>query len=131
MTWFDNLLTYFSESNAMALLLLALVIVIVYIMIRLHLSKDTAFDLEDLICENGKLDEKKFTRFGAWLLSSWGFVYIMVKHPDSLPEWYFIGYMGVWVTNAIMDRRVNDRNRWRREYQDDLPRPQEPERPAQ
>lgn len=117
----------------MALLLLALVIVILYIIIRLHLNRDSAFDLEDLICHNGKLDEKKFTRFGAWILSSWGFVYVMVKHPDSLPEWYFIGYMGVWVTNAIMDKRMNDRRRDRRrdyEYDiDHLDRPQDYERP--
>lgn len=126
MNWFDHLLTYFDQSNAMALLLLGLVIMIGYVMVRLHLNRDSAFDLEDLICEHGKLDEKKFTRFGAWLLSSWGFVYIMVKHPDSLPEWYFIGYMGVWVTNAIMDRRVNDR----KSDIKDLPKPPESDRPA-
>ena len=130
MTWFDNLLSYFTASNALALMLLGLILVIFYIMVRLHLSKESTFDLEDLICDNGKLDEKKFTRFGAWVLSSWGFIYIMIKHPDSLPEWYFIGYMGVWVTNAIMDRRVNDHKNDRHEYRIDQDRPSEPERPA-
>jgi hypothetical protein len=110
MNWIDTLLSYFNQANSMAIMLLGLIVGVFYILVRLHLNKDSAFDLEDLVTTDGKLDEKKFTRFGAWVLSSWGFIYIMIKHPDSLPEWYFLGYMGVWVTNAILDHRMNGSN---------------------
>jgi hypothetical protein len=110
MNWIDTVLTYFNQTNSMAIMLLGLIMGVFYILVRLHLNKDSAFDLEDLVTTDGKLDEKKFTRFGAWVLSSWGFIYIMIKHPDSLPEWYFLGYMGVWVTNAILDHRMNGSN---------------------
>jgi hypothetical protein len=110
MNWFDQLLSYFTEANAMAIMLLALFIVILLIFTKLQLDRDSAFNLEDLICHNGRLDEKKFARFGAWVLSSWGFVYLMVKNPDSLPEWYFIGYMGVWVSNVIIEKFVSNRS---------------------
>jgi len=107
MNWGQLILNYFSQANSMAILLMLLICGILYLIIRLHFDQNSNFDLEDLVSTDGKVDEKKFTRFGAWLLSSWGFVYIMVKHPDSLPEWYFLGYMGVWVTNAILDNKLN------------------------
>lgn len=134
MTWFDRVLGYFSEANAMSLMLLALFVVILIIFVRLQFDRDSSFNLEDLICHNGRLDEKKFARFGAWVLSSWGFVYLMVKNPDSLPEWYFIGYMGVWVSNAIFEKYVSgrsDRDEYRNYYRPpaDLPRPHESEYP--
>ena len=73
-------------------------------------NKDDEFDLKDLVSTGGKLNEKKFTRFGAWVISTWGFIYILINNPGNFPEWYFVGYMAVWVGNAIMDKYV-DRNR--------------------
>ena len=71
----------------------------------MHRNPDDAFDIKDLVSKDGKLDEKKFTRFGAWVVSTWGFVYLIVN--DKLSEWYFIGYMGAWVANAILDKFAN------------------------
>lgn len=107
MDTFLAFLNYFNEENTMELLLLLMVSFVIFVMVRLHFSNSSAFDLEDLVCHNGRLDEKKFTRFGAWVISTWGFIYIMVKNPNSIPEWYFVGYMGVWVTNVIFDRYVD------------------------
>lgn len=118
---------YFNEQNVMEILLLLLIAMIVLAVFKLHFSDDTSFDLEDLVCHNGRLDEKKFTRFGAWIISTWGFVYIMVKNPDSIPEWYFVGYMGVWVTNVIfdryMDKRGEDKSHRNSRYFDPTDRP--------
>jgi len=133
MNWFDQTLIYFQDANALAVMLIALFIVILIIFIKLQFDTDSSFDLEDLICHNGRLDEKKFARFGAWVLSSWGFVYIMVKNPDSLPEWYFIGYMGVWVSNVIVEKFISSKgsnaNSIYYRPPQDLPRPDQPEYP--
>lgn len=76
-------------------------------MIAMHRNPEDSFDIKDLVSKDGKLDEKKFTRFGAWVISTWGFIYLIVSNPTTFPEWYFMGYMGVWVANAIFDKYVN------------------------
>lgn len=75
-----------------------------------NLSNDdkTDINLTDLITINGKLSERKLTRFGAWIVSTWGFVYL-ISH-DKLSEWYFIGYMGAWVANALIGKMIQDPN---------------------
>lgn len=88
-----------------------LTIVVVFLLLLLwvwHRQSDNRVDLKDLVCVNGHLDEKKFTRFGAWIVSTWGFVYMIID--DQFTEWYFVGYMGVWVTNAILDKYFSNRS---------------------
>lgn len=104
-----QVLSMFSGSHALEWLLFMLITGILYILIRLHLSSNSNLNLEHLITTNGKIDEKKFTRFGAWFLSSWGFLYLLIQHPDSIPEWYFLGYMGIWVSNVILEKYVGNK----------------------
>ena len=62
--------------------------------------KPTEFDLTDLICTNGKLNDKKFIRFGSWVVMTWGF-YAMVED-GKLTEWYVGVYGALWVGNAAL-----------------------------
>jgi hypothetical protein len=73
-----------------------------------HKDSKSKIDLTDLICSDGKIDEKKFTRLGAWIVSTWGFVYLIVD--NKFTEWYFTGYIAVWVGNAIVDKYLNSKN---------------------
>ena len=41
----------------------------------------------------------------SWIVSTWGFVYLIIQ--DRLDEWYFVGYMGVWVANAILAKKLS------------------------
>lgn len=85
-----------------------LVIVVLFLLLLLwlwHRGSDNNIDLKDLICSKGRIDEKKFVRFGAWIVSTWGFVYLIVE--ERFSEWYFMGYMAAWVGNAILDKYVN------------------------
>lgn len=87
---------------------MVLTIVVVFLMLLLwiwHSSSHNRVDLKDLVCREGRLDEKKFTRFGAWIVSTWGFVYMIID--DQFTEWYFVGYMGVWVSNALLDKYLS------------------------
>ena len=86
-------------------------IIILFLLTLLYVwHKDTKskVNLTDLICKDGALDEKKFTRFGAWIVSTWGFVYLMLD--NKFTEWYFTGYMAIWVGNAIVDKYLNTKN---------------------
>jgi hypothetical protein len=110
MEHFEKFMNFFSGPNALEVLLLLMVIVAIYVMARLHSNKDTIFNIADLICVGGKLDEKKFTRFGAWVISTWGFLYILVSNPHSFPEWYFMAYMGIWTAQVVVDKFLNKDN---------------------
>ena len=88
-----------------------LVLVVIFLLTLLyvwHRDSKSKVDLKDLICKDGIIDEKKFTRFGSWIVSTWGFVYLIVD--NRFTEWYFTGYIAVWVGNAIVDKYVNNKN---------------------
>lgn len=104
---FETFMNYFTAPNTMELLLALLVLIIIITLIQMTRNPNDELDLKDLVSTEGKLDEKKFTRFGAWVISTWGFIYILVNNPGNFPEWYFVGYMAVWVGNAIMDKYMN------------------------
>ena len=95
---------FFTAQHAMQVLLALLILIVLTTLVKLTANRNEKFDLRDLVATDGHLDEKKFTRFGAWVISTWAFVYILVSSPNAFPEWYFVGYMGVWVTNAIFDK---------------------------
>lgn len=106
---FTSFMNYFNTANTMELLLALMLLVVIVTMIRMTLNPSDSFDLKDLVSVDGKLEERKFTRFGAWVISTWGFIYILVNNPTQFPEWYFVGYMTVWVGNAIMSKYVNEK----------------------
>lgn len=106
---FDKVMNYFTTANTMEMLLALLIVMIIFVLARMSCNPNDSFNLKDLVSVDGKLDEKKFTRFGAWVISTWGFVYILVSDVKTLPEWYFIGYMGAWVANTIMDKYMNNK----------------------
>lgn len=107
---FDRIMNYFTAANTMELLLAIMLLIIVITLVRMTLNPSDSFDLKDLVSEDGRLQERKFTRFGAWVISTWGFVYILVNNPSTFPEWYFVGYMTVWVSNAIMSKYMGNKS---------------------
>lgn len=62
--------------------------------------------ISDLICIDGRLNESKMARFGAFVVSTWAFVYLVVT--DGMTEWYFVGYMTAWVGNALFSKYMNE-----------------------
>jgi hypothetical protein len=116
---FNSIVEWFTAAHTMQLLLAILVLGTLYILVQLSRNPSDKLNLADLVTVDGRLDEKKFTRFGAWVVSTWAFVYLIVNSPGNFPEWYFVGYMGVWVSNAIFDKymtakEMNAETRYRR-----------------
>lgn len=105
----ETFFNYFTAANTMELLLALMVLIIIITLIQMTRNPNDELDLKDLVSTEGRLDEKKFTRFGAWVISTWGFIYILVNNPGNFPEWYFVGYMAVWVGNAIMDKYMTNK----------------------
>ena len=94
-----------SDKDIMYVVLASIVLLCTFYLYRLNNDKKSDIYITDLITENGRLEERKFTRFGAWLVSTWGFVYLIVE--QQLSEWYFVGYMGAWVANALIGKSLS------------------------
>lgn len=80
------------------------IVVVIATMIAWNIQKDKSnqIDLKDLICVDGRVNEAKFMRFTAFVVSTWGFVYLIVDQRFS--EWYFAGYMTAWAGNALVNK---------------------------
>lgn len=89
----------------MSLALITMVAVLAAILWNFHRDKDNQVDLKDLICHEGQVNEAKVARFGAFIVSTWGFVYLILD--ERFSEWYFAGYMAAWCGNALVNKYLN------------------------
>lgn len=105
---FIDFTTISKMKVSMSMLLAVVVVFLIALLWIWHRDSRNRIDLRDLICVDSKLDEKKFTRLGAWIVSTWGFVYLILD--SKFTEWYFTGYMAIWVGNAIVDKYLNNKN---------------------
>lgn len=98
----------FLSSDFMIIVLAFILLAILLWLYNVNNDKSSSASLLDLITINGKLNERKLTRFGTWIVSTWGFVYLISK--GTLSEWYFIGYMGAWVANALIGKAIGSKS---------------------
>lgn len=97
------------EHIFMWFMLLALLIVWVSLLWSWHSNKSNNVNLQDLIMINNKLDESKMNRFIAFVVSTWGFVFLLVT--GQFTDWYFMGYMAAWVSNALFSNYLRQRDK--------------------
>lgn len=106
---FDNT---FTMDDFMTVLLIFLLAVFIFTVSKwlwkLNNDKNNTIYFIDLISVGGRLNERKLSRFGAWIISTWGFMYLILN--NKLSEWYFVGYMGAWVANALIGKAIPDPN---------------------
>lgn len=94
------------QVNSMFLMYVILAMVLgcaVYLLRKIDRDNKNNYSLMDLIVSEGKIQERKVTRLGTWIVSTWGFVYLIIE--GKLDEWYFVGYIGSWVANAILSAK--------------------------
>lgn len=101
-------------EDVMYVILLLFFITGIIILWRLNRNPNNPLYLTDLISVDGKINERKLSRFGAWVVSTWGFVYLIID--DNLSEWYFIGYMGAWVANALIGKAIGSKDPYKQHY---------------
>jgi len=97
------------QIDSMFLMYVILLLIVgfsVYFLRKIDKDKHNTYSLMDLIVDDGKIQERKVTRLGTWIVSTWGFVYLIID--GKLDEWYFVGYIGAWVANAILAKRQSD-----------------------
>ena len=92
-------------ASGMVISLIILVILAIAFIWNIQRDRDNTVDIKDLICSDGRINEAKFMRFTAFVVSTWGFVYLIVDQRFS--EWYFAGYMAAWAGNALVNKWLN------------------------
>jgi len=96
------------QVDSMILMYIILVVILgfaLYYLRKVDKDKKNTYSVMDLIVDDGKIQERKVTRLGTWVVSTWGFVYLIIE--GKLDEWYFVGYIGAWVANAILAKRLS------------------------
>lgn len=70
--------------------------------------RNKQFDLLDLVTgDNGKASMSKFGQCGAFIVSSWGFVYLV--EAGTLSEWYYGTYMVAWTGTSLLNKMIDQR----------------------
>lgn len=95
-------------NQAMNVVIAIVVVIAALIIWNFQRDRNNQVDIKDLICTDGRINEQKFMRFTAFVVSTWGFVYLIVDQRFS--EWYFAGYMAAWAGNALLDKWLNARS---------------------
>ena len=75
---------------------------------RWHVNPENHFNVMDLVCTDGAVNDKKFMRFGSWVVMTLGFYTLSMHHPKEL-VWYAPLYGSLWVGAAALDK-------WQREH---------------
>jgi hypothetical protein len=81
-------------------------IAIVISFIRAHFSNND-FDLMKLMVfdSKGKMSDSKARLNGAFLITSWAFVFLTMN--DKLTEWYVAVFLAAWVGDRFAARKAN------------------------
>lgn len=96
-----------TEVIIMWLFLLVLIVGFMFLLKAWNDDDTNQILITDLICTDGRINESKMARFGAFVVSTWAFVYMVVT--EAMTEWYFIGYMTAWVGNALFNKYMSNK----------------------
>jgi len=100
-----ELLNGMEASHGMNVILAIVIVIAALIIWNFQRDHNNQVDIKDLICTDGRINEHKFMRFTAFVVSTWGFIYLIVDQRFS--EWYFAGYMTAWTGSALINKWLN------------------------
>ena len=103
-----------TNINLMYIILSLILIIFFFFLRSIHNDKTNPYTFMDLVVSDKKIQERKVTRLGTWIVSTWGFVYLLMQ--GQLHEWYFVGYIGAWVANAIFAKGNNNNTTKEEDY---------------
>lgn len=78
-----------------------------FLLWRIQRAPSNTFDVADLIMWEGKASLTKFAQLGAFMTSTWGFVYLTAH--NQLTETYFTGYMLAWTGAGALNQWLGSR----------------------
>ena len=103
-----EILQVMQPHHGMNVIMAVIAVIAVLIIWNIQRDKNNQVDIKDLICVDGKINSNKFMRFTAFVVSTWGFIYLIVDQRFS--EWYFAGYMATWTGSALLSKWIDSKS---------------------
>jgi hypothetical protein len=103
-----EMLQTLQPSHGMNVIMALIAVIAVLIIWNFQRDKNNQVDIKDLIFVDGKINSNKFMRFTAFVVSTWGFIYLIVDQRFS--EWYFAGYMATWTGSALLSKWIDSKS---------------------
>lgn len=103
-----EILSTMQVNHYMNLVIAIVVMVSLLVIWNFQRDRNNKVDIKDLICTDGRINSNKFMRFTAFVVSTWGFIYLIVDQRFS--EWYFAGYMATWTGSALLSKWIDSKN---------------------
>ena len=103
-----EILQVMQPHHGMNVIMAIIAVIAVLIIWNIQRDKNNQVDIKDLICVDGKINSNKFMRFTAFVVSTWGFIYLIVDQRFS--EWYFAGYMATWTGSALLSKWIDSKS---------------------
>ena len=100
-----EMLIAMQANHYMNLVIAVVVIISILVIWNFQRDQSNKVDIKDLICTDGRINSNKFMRFTAFVVSTWGFIYLIVDQRFS--EWYFAGYMATWTGSALLSKWID------------------------
>ncbi len=95
-----------NAKSIMSITLGIVVLVVVISILRRSKLIESKIDLDDLLLgDDGKLSKAAAVMMGAFLLTSWGMVYMWLT--KTMTETYFNGFLLAWVVPSVTKLIVN------------------------
>jgi Ca2+/Na+ antiporter len=99
----DTWLALGTWANIGRIIALLVLVAAVTGFVRAVSNSKNDFNLLDLFVEGGKLGGSKMRVNGAWLVSTWAFIYFTVD--GKLTEWYVAAYLTAFVFDRFNSRK--------------------------
>ena len=103
-----EILQVMQPHHGMNVIMAIIAVIAVLVIWNIQRDKNNQVDIKDLICVDGKINSNKFMRFTAFVVSTWGFIYLIVDQRFS--EWYFAGYMATWTGSALLSKWIDSKS---------------------
>ena len=120
-----EILSTMQANHYMNLVIVIVALIAMLVAWNIQRDKNNQIDLKDLVCTDGRINEAKFMRFCTFVVSTWGFVYLIVDQRFS--EWYFAGYMAAWTGNALVNKWLSIKEQTTNNPANALPSPAKPQ----
>lgn len=103
----ETAISFIAQIDYSAMLIFMLLSLIGFMLWKMNNSSTSKFDFVDLIidADSKKASTSKIALLFSLIISSWAFIHLTLK--NLLTEWYFFGYMSIWVLNKGFNKWVD------------------------
>lgn len=107
--FWDGLFNLFQTGKYLQVLLFLGGLLVLKSLWNLQRNREIQIDFVDLLIgPDGKASGSKMMQLGAFAISTWAFVYLVIK--NNLSEWYYTTYMLSWSGSHLISKWLSEKS---------------------